>query len=231
MSTFSAGGPVMKGCKSVIFIGLFLSLLTVAIVGCTEEMQDELGGIIRDELGELEKEIMEGVSEKKDELIEGAKSSIEKGKDDLIGIITPGSKEEKAIRWAINQKGNENTYLDDNGRGLCHLFVLDAFKHGAGINVDAYRNLGGAYGVYKTYGANKSEPPKPGTMVLYRGIGTKNTGVSHTALALENGEIIHNNNYEQGKSIIKIEEYDDLVYRYGSQFKYEYLGWIDVVND
>lgn len=219
----------MKVLGSFIIYGLALSLIILVFSGCTEEMQDELSTIIKSELDDFVEDIVDGASDMKDELIEGVKEDIDSRKDDLVGSIIPGSKKEKAIDWAKDREGLVNSYLDENGWGLCHLFVLDAFLHGAGVNIDAYRNPRGAIGVYETYGANKCKPPEPGSMVLYRGIGSNNTGVPHTALALEDGKIIHNNTFRQYNSVIEIIEYDRPILHYGAK-SYEYLGWIDVVN-
>ena len=102
----------MKGFKSVVIVGIVLSLLTIAIVGCTEEIKDELGDIIRDELDELVEEVVESVSEKKDELIEGAKDDIEKRKDELIGRI-PGPDQD--LKGKVTVGGIEKEYYYDSG--------------------------------------------------------------------------------------------------------------------
>ncbi len=73
----------MKGCKSVVIVGLVLSLLAIATAGCTDEIKDELGTIIRAELDELVEEVVKNVTEKKDELVEGVKEDIEQKKDEL----------------------------------------------------------------------------------------------------------------------------------------------------
>ncbi len=210
----------MKDYKSVVSVGIVLILLIIFAVGCTEEIFDE-----------LVKEIGEVISDQIDETIEDIKKDVEEKKDELIDNIRPGSIKGKAIEWAKDREGDRNTYLTDEGWGLCHQFVLDAFAIGGDINVDKYRGLGGAVGVYNKFGANKCEPPPPGTMVLYQGVGTENRGDPHTALALEKGKIIHNNTYERYKSRVEIINYDDPIYNFGTKYKYEYLGWIDVVNN
>src|SRR5512140_2407313 len=98
----------------------------------------------------------------------------------------PDALVEGAVQWALARRG------DARYRGLCYLFLEDAFEHGNGIVLDGLGTT--ATEAAAAYGCRRDGPPPRGAYVFFDTVcevsgELKNWG--HIGLSLGDGRIVH----------------------------------------
>jgi hypothetical protein len=100
--------------------------------------------------------------------------------------LLPHELVEGAVQWALTRLG-EARY-----RGLCYLFVEDAYEHGNGVILDGQGRT--AHEAAVAYACRKAGPPPRGSYVFFDAVcelegELKNWG--HMGLSLGDGRIVH----------------------------------------